>query len=97
MWGGSVDDIYTTVKHGIRFADDPDTRLSEMPAFGDILKSDEIREVAAYVVSLTGTPSNPALVEPANSSLPTIVPRATAKTPRATASSARPILPMRSG
>ncbi|MDP9760154.1 cytochrome c oxidase cbb3-type subunit 3 [Agrobacterium tumefaciens] len=64
MWGGSVEDIYTTVKHGIRFADDPDTRLSEMPAFGDILKSEEIREVAAYVVSLTGTPSNPALVEP---------------------------------
>lgn len=64
MWGGSVEDIFTTVKHGIRFADDPDTRLSEMPAFGDILKSEEIREVAAYVVSLTGTPSNPALVEP---------------------------------
>jgi len=64
MWGGSVDDIYTTVKHGIRFQDDPDTRASEMPAFGDILQPDEIRQVAAYVFSLTGTPSNPVLVEP---------------------------------
>ncbi|MDS7597054.1 cytochrome-c oxidase, cbb3-type subunit III [Agrobacterium tumefaciens] len=64
LWGGSVEDIYTTINHGVRFVEDADTRISEMPAFGDILEASEIREVAAYVVSLTGTPSNPALVEP---------------------------------
>jgi cytochrome c oxidase cbb3-type subunit 3 len=64
MWGGSVEDIYTTVTHGIRFSDDTDTRFSEMPAFGDILEPQEIREVAAYVVSLTGAPRDTTMVEP---------------------------------
>ncbi len=31
LWGGTVDDIHTTVTHGIRWANDPDTRFSEMP------------------------------------------------------------------
>lgn len=64
LWGGSIDAIYTTLQHGIRYASDPETRTSEMPAFADILKPEEIRQVAAYVVSLTGKPLNPALVEP---------------------------------
>ncbi|MBB4954070.1 cytochrome c oxidase cbb3-type subunit 3 [Agrobacterium vitis] len=64
LWGGSIDAIYTTLQHGIRYAGDPETRTSEMPAFADILKPEEIRQVAAYVVSLTGTPRNSALVEP---------------------------------
>lgn len=64
LWGGNVDAIHTTITHGIRFSEDADTRTSEMPAFADILKGDEIKQVAAYVVSLTGTPHNAALVEP---------------------------------
>lgn len=64
LWGGKVQDIYTTITHGIRFSEDADTRVSEMPAFGDILKGDEIRQAAAYVISLTGTPHDPAMVEP---------------------------------
>ncbi|THF54141.1 cytochrome-c oxidase, cbb3-type subunit III [Allorhizobium terrae] len=64
LWGGSIDAIYTTLQHGIRYASDPETRTSEMPAFADILKPEEIRQVAAYVVSLTDKPLNPALVEP---------------------------------
>jgi cytochrome c oxidase cbb3-type subunit 3 len=63
LWGGKVDDIYLTISHGIR-SDDPDTRFSEMPAFADMLKPEEIKQVAAYVYSLTGTPSDPALVAP---------------------------------
>jgi cytochrome c oxidase cbb3-type subunit 3 len=35
-----------------------------MPAFTDMLKQDEVRQVAAYVVSLTGTPRDPLMVEP---------------------------------
>ncbi|RST84870.1 cytochrome-c oxidase, cbb3-type subunit III [Aquibium carbonis] len=63
LWGGDIDAIHQTIAHGIRFAGDADTRLSEMPAYGEILQPEEIRQVAAYVVSLTGTPSNAALAE----------------------------------
>ncbi|PWJ81012.1 cytochrome c oxidase cbb3-type subunit 3 [Pseudaminobacter salicylatoxidans] len=54
LWGGSADAIYHTIAHGIRFEGDPDTRYSEMPAFGDMLSKDEIRQVSSYVASLTG-------------------------------------------
>ncbi len=64
LWGGKVEDIYTTLNHGIRYAQDPDTRTSEMPAFADVLQPEQIKQVAAYVVSLTGKPSDPALIEP---------------------------------
>lgn len=64
VWGGTVDDIYRTIAHGIRHPGDNETRTSDMPAYGDILQPEEIKQVAAYVVSLTGTPSDVALVEP---------------------------------
>lgn len=64
LWGGDVEAIYTTIAHGIRDTSDDDTRVSEMPAFGDILEPEEIKQVAAYVYSLSGTPSDPSLVEP---------------------------------
>jgi cytochrome c oxidase cbb3-type subunit 3 len=63
LWGGSIDDIYATISHGIR-SDDPDTRFSEMPAFAEVLKPDEIKQVAAYVISLTDKPRDAAMVEP---------------------------------
>jgi cytochrome c oxidase cbb3-type subunit 3 len=63
LWGGKVGEIYKTIAHGVR-NDDPDTRFSEMPAFNDMLKPEEVRQVAAYVVSLTGTPVDAAMVEP---------------------------------
>lgn len=64
LWGGNIEQIHQTIAHGIRAADDPDTRLSEMPAFGEILKPEEIRQVAAFVTSLTGKPHDSAMVEP---------------------------------
>jgi cytochrome c oxidase cbb3-type subunit 3 len=63
LWGGTVDQIYQTIQFGIR-SDHPDTRTSEMPAFKDMLDTNQIKQVAAYVVSLTGTPSDASLVEP---------------------------------
>ncbi|MDH6233702.1 cytochrome c oxidase cbb3-type subunit 3 [Mesorhizobium soli] len=60
LWGGSADAIHQTIAHGIRYASDADTRVSEMPAFGEILEKDQIHQVAAYVFSLTGTPSDAA-------------------------------------
>ncbi|HTR14463.1 MAG TPA: cytochrome-c oxidase, cbb3-type subunit III [Roseiarcus sp.] len=56
LWGGTLDQIYTTIQHGIRAPDDPDTRTSAMPAFGKdgILKPEQIREVASYVRTIDG-------------------------------------------
>ena len=66
VWGGTIDEIYTTITHGIRNADDPDAHASEMPVFSDgVLDADQIKQVASYVYSLSGgTPADAALVEP---------------------------------
>ncbi|MER8515801.1 MULTISPECIES: cytochrome-c oxidase, cbb3-type subunit III [unclassified Mesorhizobium] len=64
LWGGKADQIQQTVTHGIRFASDPDTRLSEMPAFGDIITADQIKQVSAYIASLSQTVSDQVLVAP---------------------------------
>jgi cytochrome c oxidase cbb3-type subunit III len=55
LWGGTLDDIETTVRYGIRSGHD-EARFSEMPAFGadEILSEDEIAAVAEYVLSLSG-------------------------------------------
>ncbi|MEC7763072.1 MAG: cytochrome-c oxidase, cbb3-type subunit III [Pseudomonadota bacterium] len=55
LWGGDIAAITYTVTHGIRNEDDPDARFSQMPAFGDdFLTDDEITNVVAYVMSLSG-------------------------------------------
>ena len=54
LWGGTTEEIYQTVTHGIRYEADADTRFSQMPAFGDILEADEIAGLAEYVLSLSG-------------------------------------------
>jgi cytochrome c oxidase cbb3-type subunit 3 len=58
LWGGTAQQIQQTITHGIRYAEDPNTRLSEMPAFGDILKPKEINDVANFVASLSGKAEN---------------------------------------
>lgn len=56
LWGGTLEDIHTTLKHGVRSTNDDNTRISAMPAFGrdGILKKEEVRTVANYVVTLSG-------------------------------------------
>lgn len=56
LWGSGAEEIAYTVRHGIRWEFDDDTRYSEMPAFGDdgILTADEIGLVADHVLSLSG-------------------------------------------
>jgi cytochrome c oxidase cbb3-type subunit 3 len=44
-WGGEPHDIYTTIMQG---------RQAQMPAFGDQLGEQGVREVATYVLSLSG-------------------------------------------
>jgi cytochrome c oxidase cbb3-type subunit 3 len=65
LWGGTLDAIHQTVVHGIRFAADADTRVSEMPAFGrdGILDRQQIDAVAEFVLSLSGASHDDALAE----------------------------------
>lgn len=60
LWGGSADQIYLTIAHGIRFEADAETRVSEMPAFADILEPAQIDQVAAYVATLSDEKADPA-------------------------------------
>jgi cytochrome c oxidase cbb3-type subunit 3 len=62
LWGGDIEAIHTTISHGIRNEEDPDARYSEMPAFGDLLETEEITQVVNYVMSLSGEPQDAALV-----------------------------------
>lgn len=56
LWGGTMDDIHTTVTHGIRNTTDPDARYSEMPKFGldGILDETQIAQVAEHVLAISG-------------------------------------------
>jgi cytochrome c oxidase cbb3-type subunit 3 len=66
LWGGTMQDIYTTVSVGIRQTSDTDwLRQSEMPAFGRdaLLDEPDIAAVVNYVMSLSGTPADGALVD----------------------------------
>lgn len=53
LWGGSLQDIYQTLQHGIR-TEDPKTRFSQMPSFGrdGLLTREQISDVADFVISL---------------------------------------------
>lgn len=51
LWGGDLQSIYHTLKVGVR-AGHNETRTSQMPAFGEMLKRNEIESVADYVLSL---------------------------------------------
>lgn len=56
IWGGTLEDIYVTLEHGIRYERDDDTRFSLMPAFGEsgLLDRGQIAEVTQYVLALSG-------------------------------------------
>ena len=56
LWGGTLDDIYISIAHGIRFEQDGDTRVSDMPAFGrdELLEPAVIADVVEFVLSLSG-------------------------------------------
>lgn len=55
LWGGDLQSIYTTIKHGVRNQDDDDARVSDMPAFGDgVMEPKQISDTAQYVMQLSG-------------------------------------------
>ncbi|MEC9196541.1 MAG: cytochrome-c oxidase, cbb3-type subunit III [Pseudomonadota bacterium] len=64
LWGGSIEDIHTTIAHGIRNETDADARFSQMPAFGtdELLEKEQIAQVVNYVMSLSGEAQNPEMI-----------------------------------
>lgn len=52
IWGGSLDAIHQTITHGVRNENDQ-SRQSMMPAFGQVLDSNQVQQVAIYVKSLS--------------------------------------------
>jgi len=63
LWGGDVESIHTTIKHGVRNEDDDDARFSEMPKFGadELLEPAEIDQVVHYVLKISGQDADAAL------------------------------------
>jgi cytochrome c oxidase cbb3-type subunit 3 len=55
IWGGTLDEIYLTINHGIRYEEDDDTRYSDMPAYGtdELLEKEQISDVAWFVRKLS--------------------------------------------
>lgn len=64
LWGGDIEAIHQTISHGIRWEDDPDTRFSQMPVFGDnYLADEEIANVVEYVLSISNQEHDTAMAE----------------------------------
>ncbi|MEO1398783.1 MAG: cytochrome-c oxidase, cbb3-type subunit III [Pseudomonadota bacterium] len=63
LWGGDLENIYATIKHGVRNDEDDDARISQMPAYGkdEILERDEINAATEYVLKLSGQEHDAAL------------------------------------
>ncbi|MDC0739139.1 cytochrome-c oxidase, cbb3-type subunit III [Cognatishimia sp. SS12] len=66
LWGGDIDAITHTVRHGVRNETGEDPRYSEMPAFGrdELLEDAQIDQVVNFVMSLSGEAQAPELVKP---------------------------------
>jgi len=56
LWGGTLEDIQTTLRHGIRWEADIQTRFNDMPKFlaDGILSRDEVADVVQYVLQISG-------------------------------------------
>jgi cytochrome c oxidase cbb3-type subunit 3 len=63
LWGGTLEAIHTTLRYGVRWAANEQTRVSEMPRFGGadgVFTSAQIADVTQYVLSLSGRSRDPA-------------------------------------
>ena len=52
LWGGTLEEVAYSVRHGIRNETDGDARYSQMPAFGDMLEPSEIEALVTFVPNL---------------------------------------------
>ena len=55
IWGGNLEQIEYTIRHGIRNGDDPEARDNAMPAFGadGLLDKGQIADVTQYLLAFT--------------------------------------------
>ena len=55
IWGGGLEDIQHTIRHGIRANESDEQRQSQMPRFGvdGLLTAAQINDVSEHVLSLT--------------------------------------------
>ena len=67
LWGGTLGDVQTTILYGIR-SSHPETRVSEMPAFGamQMLNRGQVSDVAEFVLSLSGRSEDEAAADRGN-------------------------------
>ncbi len=63
LWGGAITDIAYTVTHGIRNEQSPDSRYTQMPAFGEMLAPEEIDALVNHVLAISGQEHDAALAE----------------------------------
>lgn len=61
LWGGTIDEIAYTVTNGIRNEHSPDARWMEMPAFGEMLASEDIDAVVQHLLAISGQEHDAAL------------------------------------
>jgi cytochrome c oxidase cbb3-type subunit 3 len=56
IWGGTIEEVYATISHGVRSPVDVDTHVNIMPNFGsdDLLEPGQITAVARQVASFSG-------------------------------------------
>ncbi|CUH12842.1 Cytochrome c oxidase subunit III [Jannaschia seosinensis] len=66
LWGGQIEEIALTVRHGIRNEADPDAHWSQMPAFDDMLDDAEITALVNQVRWMGGLEAEP---DPAGAAL----------------------------
>jgi cytochrome c oxidase cbb3-type subunit III len=65
LWGGSLNAIYATIRHGARNDQSADAHQSQMPAFlkDGILTAQQVNQVAEYVLSLSKNETDNAAAE----------------------------------
>lgn len=52
LWGGGLEEVAHTVRHGVRNDTDDDAHWSQMPAFGEIMESEEIATLVDFLPDL---------------------------------------------
>ncbi|MEO0665893.1 MAG: cytochrome-c oxidase, cbb3-type subunit III [Pseudomonadota bacterium] len=62
LWGGTLEEIEYTIRHGIRNEADWDARWSEMPAFAEILSEEERAAVVEHVLAISGQDHDATLI-----------------------------------
>lgn len=64
LWGGSLTDIETTIRHGVR-SNDPAARTKDMPAFGRdaFLTNGQVNDMVEFVTAISGRKADLAAVD----------------------------------